>query len=335
MTRLAAVLAMRRKIAEQALDADTVERLRRAVDVDPELVLDDFTSPVAKRALADTEILFTGWGCPPIDRSVLALTPRLRAIVHSAGTVRHHVTDACWERGIEVSSAAAANAVPVAEYTVAMILLANKRIPDMARIYREQRREIDWDERYPGAGNYRRTVGILSASQVGRRVIELLRPYELDVRLHDPYVSTADADELGVRTVSLAELFRANELVSVHTPLLPTTRGLVSRELLASMPAGSTLINTSRGAVIDQDALVDEVRSGRIHAVLDVTEPDILPADSPLFDCDNVVLTPHVAGSKGGEVRRLMSTAVDEVERFVQGKGFRYPVRREELHRMA
>ncbi|WP_316311709.1 NAD(P)-dependent oxidoreductase, partial [Clavibacter michiganensis] len=124
-----------------------------------------------------------------------------------------------------------------------------------------------------GVGNYRRTVGILSASLIGRRVVELLRPHDIEVLLHDPYVTDAEAAELGVENVGLPELFARCDTVSVHTPLLPTTRGLVSRPLIEAMPADAVLINTSRGAVIDQDALTDAALAGRIRAVLDVTDP--------------------------------------------------------------
>jgi len=330
-----AVLAMAQRTAQQILTTDVRARLATLTDIDPQLVLDDLTTPDAHRALADAELLITGWGCPPVDAAVLEAAPRLRAVVHTAGTVRHHITPACWERGLAVSSAAAANAVPVAEYTLAMILLANKRVLDTARVYRTERRRIDWNERHPDAGNYRRTVGILSASVIGRRVIDLLRHHELNVLLHDPYVPDTEARELGAEPVGLPELFADSDVVSVHTPLLPETRGLVSRELLARLRTGGTLINTARGAVIDQQALTREVVSGRLHAVLDVTEPEVLPSDSPLFDLPNVLLTPHIAGSKGGELRRLTDLALAEVESYALGRPFAHPVRPETLARLA
>ncbi|NEA98059.1 hydroxyacid dehydrogenase [Streptomyces sp. SID13726] len=326
---------MAHRTARQVLDTDVRRRLAALTDLEPDLVLDDFTTREAHRALADAELLVTGWGCPPVDAEVLAAAPRLRAVVHTAGTVRHHITPACWDRGLLVSSAAAANAVPVAEYTLAMILLAGKRVLETARVYRAERRRLDWNDRLADDGNYHRTVGILSASVIGRRVIELLRPHDLTVLLHDPYVTAAEAHDLGAELVPLPELFTRGDVVSVHTPLLPETRGLVSREYLARMGTGATLINTARGAVVDQNALVDEVVPGRLHAVLDVTEPDVLPADSPLYDCPNVLLTPHIAGSKGGELRRLAELALAEVESYTLGRPFAHPVRPERLARLA
>ncbi|GGV76142.1 MULTISPECIES: hydroxyacid dehydrogenase [Streptomyces] len=305
--------------------------LGKVCDLAPLPALDDLTTARAREILAEVEVLVTGWGCPPLDAGVLASAPHLKAVVHAAGSVRGHVTDACWERGIEVSSAAAANALPVAEYTLGMILLYGKQVLERARAFRNTRRRDDWLSLPRTVGNYRSTVGIVSASLVGRRVIELLRPFDLEVLLYDPYVSEADAAELGARWVDLPTLFARSDLVSIHTPLLPATRGLVGRALLDAMRPGATLINTSRGAVVDQEALTDVVRAGRIRAVLDVTDPEVLPPGHPLWDCPNVLITPHLAGSQGNEWERLAETAVAEVARWAAGDGFAHPVRRERL----
>ena len=308
-----------------------VARLRRAAEIDPALVVQDFTDAAATPALADAEILITGWGCPRLDASTLAAVPRLRTVLHAAGSVRSLIGEELWARGVTVSSAAAANAVPVAEYTLAMILLTGKRVLETARDYRASRTRPDWLSTPRTVGNHRRTVGVLSASLIGRRVIELLRPHDVEVLLHDPFVDEAGAAELGVRSVGLAELFRRSDTVSVHTPLLPATRGLVGRELIDTMRPDAVLINTARGAVLDQDALADAALAGRIRAVLDVTDPEVLPPGHPLWQCDNVLLTPHLAGSQGNEWRRLAGLALSEIARWASGEGFLHPVRRERL----
>ncbi|MFH8447864.1 hydroxyacid dehydrogenase [Streptomyces fungicidicus] len=326
-----AALAMSPDAAAAVLDAESLTDLAALCDLAPLPVLDDLTTSRARTVLADVDLLVTGWGCPPLDADVLRAAPRLRAVVHTAGSVRGHVTDACWERGIEVSSAAAANAVPVAEYTLAMILLTGKRVLETARDYRASRTRPDWLSTPRTVGNHRRVVGVLSASLIGRRVIELLRPHDVEVLLHDPFVDEAGAAELGVRSVGLAELFRRSDTVSVHTPLLPATRGLVGRELIDTMRPDAVLINTARGAVLDQDALADAALAGRIRAVLDVTDPEVLPPGHPLWQCDNVLLTPHLAGSQGNEWRRLAGLALSEIARWASGEGFLHPVRRERL----
>ncbi|GAA4966183.1 hydroxyacid dehydrogenase [Nonomuraea thailandensis] len=325
------LLAMGRRVGERLLTAPVRERLVQVADVDPYLVADDFTDPRARAALAEAEVLYTSWGCPPITADVLAAAPRLRAVVHAAGSVKLHVTQACWQRGLLVSSAASANAEPVAEYTLAAILFAGKRVLEIARLYREHRGELDWDARFPGFGNYRRTVGIVGASRIGRRVIELLRPFELDVLVADPYLT----DDLGVPHVELDELLARSDVVSLHAPALPETRHLIDAARLARMRDGATLINTARGVLVDQEALTAELAAGRLYAVIDHTEPEVLSADSPLYDLPHVLLTPHIAGSLGGELARMAELALDELSRYARGLPFEHGVAAEALARIA
>ncbi|GAA0685705.1 hydroxyacid dehydrogenase [Kitasatospora atroaurantiaca] len=330
-----AVLAMHPQLAPQLIDPRTLARLTSLAEIDPAVILDDFTTPEALAALADTEVLVTSWGCPPIDEAVLAAAPRLRAVLHAAGSVKHHVTEACWERGIQVTSAAWANALPVAEYTLAAILFANKQVLRMAADYRERRAPYDWQAAYSNVGNYRRTVGIVGASQIGRRVLELLRPFDLHLLLHDPYVDPEEAAALGACLVELDELCALSDVVSVHAPQLPSTRHMIDRRRLALMPDGATVVNTSRGSLIEQDALIAELVTGRLDAVLDVTSPEVLPADSPLYELTNVLLTPHAAGSLGGELHRLAAAAADELACYVAGLPFAHPVLAQDIHRTA
>jgi phosphoglycerate dehydrogenase-like enzyme len=277
-------------------------------------------------ALEQAEVVLSGWGCPPLDAPLLARAPELRAIVHAAGGVKGHVTDACWDRGLLVSTAAGANAEPVAEYTLARILLANKGAGRLAREYRARRAPIDLISEFPDVGNLGKTVGIVGLSRIGKRVVELLRPFELDVLVSDPYVAGA---------AELDDLLRASDVVSLHAPSLPSTRHMLDARRLSLLRDGATLINTARGALIDQDALVAELITGRIDAVIDVTEPEVLPPDSPLYDLSNVVLTPHIAGALGVEVRRLGDSALDELERYARGEPFAHPVTRADLDRIA
>ncbi|MFI9603321.1 hydroxyacid dehydrogenase [Streptomyces sp. NPDC052043] len=327
---------MHTDLTDRLFDRTTLNRLTALADLDPALVVDDFDDPRATAALRETEVIVSSWGCPPLGEDVLARAPALRAVVHAAGSVKHHITDACWRRGIQVSSAAWANALPVAEYTVAVILLANKQVLRIRADYRARRGVgHDWAAAYAHIGNYRRTVGVVGASRIGRRVLELLRPHDLDLLLYDPYVDAAEAELLGARSVELDELCAAGDVVTVHAPELPATRHLIDRRRLALFRDDATLVNTSRGSLVDQDALVEELLTGRLNAVLDVTVPEVLPADSPLYDLPNVLLTPHVAGSLGGELHRMAAAAVDELACYAAGLPFAHPVHREETTRSA
>ncbi|MBT2395933.1 hydroxyacid dehydrogenase [Streptomyces sp. ISL-100] len=315
-----------------------LHRLDRIAELDPGLLVTDFTDPddVQRRRLYEAEVLLTGWGCPPLDRAALRRMPELKAVVHAAGSVKHHITEACWQRGIAVTTAAAANALPVAEYTVAAVLFANKRVLDGAHAYRQQRGgHVNLLDRFPGVGNYRRTIGIVGASRIGRRVIELLGPFDLRVLVHDPYLGADEARALGADLVDLDSLALRSDIVSLHAPELPATRHLFDAPRLSLMPDGATLINTARGSLVDTEALTKELKAARLHAVLDHTEPEVLPADSPLYDLPNVLLTPHLAGSIGGELYRLADAALDELELYARGLPFRHRVDPRTLERSA
>ena len=329
------VLAMSRANPSRLFDARLRRRLRELAEIDLALVLDDFTTPEAVAALRTAEVLLTCWGSPRIDENVLASAPALKAIVHSAGSVKNLISDACWQRGLRVSSAVAANAVPVAEYTVAMIVLAGKRAFPIQAAYRADATRRDWASLHPNLGNYRTTVGIVGASHVGRRVIDLLRSYDIRLLLADPTIDVATAERLDVRLVSLDELVRTSDVVSIHAPDIPDTYHMFDAHRLGLMRTGATLINTARGRLVDTAALTAELATGRINAVLDVTDPEPLPADSPLLGMPNVVLTPHIAGSLGNEIRRMGALALDELERYARGEDFAFPVVAERLSLLA
>lgn len=329
MPELNIVVAMTSDHAHRTLTPSLRQRLEQCGNVTYLPSATTHKSPESAGALAAAEVVLTGTGTAMLDEDDLDRAPKLQAIVHAAGTLRPIVGESAYDRGIRLSSQAAANALPVAEYAVAMILLELKGVPLTERLYRRERAAIDVDAVLARYGNYDRRVGIVSASNIGRRVIELLLPFDLDLVVFDPYLSQESAAELGVSNAGLPELLATSDLVSIHAPLLPETRGMIGAKELSLLRDGTVLVNTSRGAVIDQQALVTELLSGRIRAVLDVTDPEVPDSDSPLWDLENLVLTPHVAGSRGLELRRIGERAVEEVERLSRGEELRYEVSRE------
>ncbi|WP_329282048.1 hydroxyacid dehydrogenase [Streptomyces sp. NBC_00691] len=329
------LLAMGEGVADRLLTDTHRTRLGSLTRTDPHLVAHDLTSrdPRITTALAEAEILLTCWGATPLTGDVLDRAPRLRAVVHAAGSVKHHITEACWDRGLRVTSAAAANALPVAEYTLAAILFAGKRVLGSAQRYAALRADHSWLTESATWGNYRRTVGIVGASRIGRRVIDLLRPFDIEILLYDPYV---DVPPPGVELVTdLDALCARSTVVSVHAPQLPSTTHMIGAPQLAAMRDGTTLINTSRGSLIDERALLPHLISGRLHATLDVTDPELPPPDSPLYTLPNVLLTPHVAGSLGNELHRMTDQALEEVARYNRGEPFADEVRASDLQRSA
>jgi len=329
------LLVMSPELTRGMIRETSLERLHgiaTPLQLEPLARLDD---PAHDALLRDCEVFLTGWGCPPLDAAALERAPRLKALFHSAGTVRPFVTDACWSRGLVISSAATANAIPVAEYTLAAILFANKGVFALQRRYGQERQMRLWGREMPHMGNLHKRVGLVGASRVGLRVIELLRPFDLEVRVSDPFLSETQAAALGVECVELDGLLSWADVVSLHAPLLQSTRGLIDSRRLSLLCDGATLINTARGGIVDGEALERELVSGRISAVLDTTEPEQLPADSPLYELPNVFLTPHVAGALGVETERLVEHALDELERYARGEPLQHAITREELERMA
>lgn len=312
--RLQALFAMSPEHLPLLFPPPVMTRLTQAVDIDTGLVLPSFQAAGAAAALARTELLITGWGCPPLDADALLAAPRLTTVVHAAGSVKHLATGPARARGLVFSSAAQANAVPVAEYTVGAILLAGKGMFVLRERYSQERGFVI-GQVMQGVGNFGRRVGIVGASRIGRRVLELLRPYDLDLCLYDPYTRVD-----GVRQLSFEDLVGSCDVISLHAPLTAETRGMVGAGELARMRDGGILINTARGELVDTDALVEELKTGRLSAVLDVSHPEPVPADSVLFDLPNVFLTPHVAGSQGNELARLGIAAAEEVERVAAGR---------------
>jgi phosphoglycerate dehydrogenase-like enzyme len=322
--RLTVAFAMRPGLARRLFGAAELKRIHAVADLDENDTVSDFEQ-ADPALLAAVDVLVTGWGCPRIGPEELAMMPRLRAVLHAGGTVKDHVSPDVWSRGILVTTAAEANAYPVAEYTLAAILMAGKGVPELAAGYARDPRFSAADRQ--DIGNYRVTVGIIGASRVGRRVVELLGAFDFTVLLYDPYLSDTDPVLARARQVDLDELFRGSSIVSIHAPLLPETTGMVGGRELALMSPGSVLINTARGAIVDHEALVQAVRDQGVRAILDVTAPEPLPADHPLRALPGVILTPHVAGSLGNELLRLGESAVLELELLAAGRPPRSPVR--------
>jgi phosphoglycerate dehydrogenase-like enzyme len=259
------------------------------------------TSEELAERVAGCDAVVTGWGSPALTPAVFERADRLRLVAHAAGSVKFLFTPEVVEnylrpRGITVFSANAAIALNVAEYTIgAMIMVARQFVEQVQAM----RHNLRGDPAVPSSSRYLRgaVVGLVSASKVGREVIRLLQPFDVTALVYDPYLSTDDARSLGVTLASLDDLLTRSDIVSLHAPSISETRHMIGAEQLRRLRDGALLINTSRGSVLDHDALLAEARTGRIRVLLDVTDPEPLPIDHPLRALPNVYLTPHVSGA--------------------------------------
>jgi len=303
-------------------------------------LVDVYAPPQTKESIAANpailepcEVIFSGWGAPCMDAAFLKAAPTLRAVFYGAGSVKGMVTDALWERGVVVTSSWGANGIPVTEYALSQILFSLKL---GWRYAAAVRREGRYPTRWSVPGAYGSTVAIISLGMIGRLLCERLRPFDLKLIAYDPFASAAAATALGVRLCPLAECFAQADVVSLHTPWLPETEKMIRGEHFRAMKQDATFINTARGAVVDEPAMIEVLQARPdLTAILDVTYPEPPKPGSPLYTLPNVVLTPHIAGSMNAECRRMGRYAVEECRRFLNGESLQWQVTRERAATLA
>lgn len=284
-------------------------------------------------ACASVRMIFSGWGMAQINADFLKTFPKLEILLYGAGSVKGAVTPESWDRGVRVTNAIKANAIPVAEYALAQILFSLKKGWQHAADYKKSRKKIAQHE---VAGAYGSTVGLLSLGTIGRLMVEHLRRFEVKIVAYDPFIKPEAAEKMGVKLASLEEVFKTADVVSCHTPWLPETVGLLKGHHFLSMKPGATFINTARGAVVNEPELIAALQKRPdLFAILDVTWPEPPPEDSLFYDLPNVIITPHIAGSMGQECRRMGSFMIEDAKRFLKGEPLLYEINREQAAIMA
>lgn len=331
MARLKALIWMKPYALRQVLSEEELARLRGLVEV-VDIRQDESPTDESLRdpRLAGVEVILSSWGMPVLNERMLEALPSLRAVFHAAGTVKSFVTEAMWQRGVRVFSAADMNAVPVAEFTYSMVVLSLKRV--WARITEQREQGIYGREDPYLTGSFRSTVSLLGMGRTGRRVREDLRRLDVEVLAFDPMLSETEAEQLGVTLVSLEDAFRRGQVVSCHIPLLPETVAMLRREHFIAMRPGATFINTARGKIVDEPGLIAALRQRPdLWAVLDVLAHEPPPPGAVLPTLPNVIVTPHVAGSLAGECRRMSQAMIEELTLFIEGAPSTREVERELL----
>lgn len=230
-----------------------------------------------------------------ITDELLTHAPRLRMIVTSTSGFDHIDLFATQARGITVMFTPEANAASAAELTWALVLACARRLPEAGRAVKAG----DWArERLIGAELTGKTYGIVGLGRIGSRVARFARAFGMDVLAYDPYHENEHFAHHGAARRGLEELLRQADVVSLHVPLTPETRPLLHAGRLALLAPNSILVNTSRGQAIDESALVEALRKGKLGAVgLDVFEREPLTRASPLLEFDNVILSPHLGAT--------------------------------------
>lgn len=321
-------LLVKSSLRERILSDVDLEKLKSFAEVEINPTDEDFSEEEAAEFLAGKDGAFSSWRVSNLTPSILERAPELQIWAYGAGSIKGKICDEAWEKGVVVTSAAPAIADDVAELAMGFITIGLRRVVPYMREMRANEPALK-----PKARSlFRRTVGVVSASQVGQRVMRLLKPYNVRLLIYDPFLSEEGAKELGGELVDLETIARECEVVTLHAPKLPETYHMWNEKHFKLMRDDAIFVNTSRGDNIDEAALIAELQKGRLFAFLDVTSPEPPVAESPLRQLSNVVLTPHVAGLQSYRVGEI---AVEELRRCFAGEEQVFRVTRDMLDRLA
>jgi len=270
------------------------------------------------KILKDYDAVITGWGTKTLDEEVLSGNDRLKLMLHTGGTVGNYVDDYTYEHGVKVLSGNIMYAESVAEGTVAYMMVGLRRIPTYVQMVREG----SWPSQTAvSEGLLDRTVGIISLGTISRKVIEMLQCFRVKIKIHSNYKPEDEfMEKNNCEMASLDEIFETCDIISVHSALNDKTRGMIKKEHFQKIKDGALFINTARGGVIDEEALIEELKKNRFNALLDVYYQEPLAEDSPLRTLPNVIPMPHMAGPTVDRREWITKALIDEAVKFFNGE---------------
>lgn len=302
---------------------DRMERLRNELEMPDEIITEENLER-HKEFLRRCEVIFCTWGMLELDeRQIEDYFPSLKVIFYAAASVRYFA-EPFLKRGVRIITCHRIMAVPVAQFTVASIVFANKGALMAMREYRKLNFAANRLPQNEYPGTYGTKVGILGAGSIGSLVIRMLRSYPVSVMVYDPFVTDERREELGIdRLYSLDEIFGSCQTVSCHIANNERTVGMLDYRLFSKMPPTGAFINTGRGAQVVEADLIRALKEEPLRtAILDVTYPEPPSRDSELFSLDNVFLFPHIAGSSRDEVLSFADFVTAQFFRYRAGQPF-------------
>ena len=271
--------------------------------------------------VGDVDGIVVCHGAPAIDAKIMDRAPRLRIIGELEGDrfASRIDLEAAWERGIRTVDTTNGSSYPVAEWALGLILVSLRNAgAHFRRIIAGDSPVRKKSQQMRGMLTGKR-VGLIGCGHMGRRLIQFLRPFEVDIWVHDPYLPRELAEVVGFLQTTLDLVLSKCDVIVCVAPLTPKTRGMIGKRELDLIRPGAVLVNVSRGAIIDSDALIARLKRGDIIAGLDVFDPEPIPGDSEIIHLPNVFLSPHIGGLTGDRYPHFFSLMVDELERFFQG----------------
>jgi len=292
----------------------------------------NLTQEELREMIRGVDACITGWGSPRFTKEVLDNADKLKIIGHAAGSVKPYVTEEVFKRGVVVVNAADAIAISVAEFTLAMILNCLRRIPDFIHAMKNKNWDFRKQHKFFTYDLRGKCIGVVGFGRIARYLVDLLKPFEVEILVYDPHVPADTIHSFGCKAVDLDTLLKESDVVTIHAALTEETHHMIGERELRLMKRTAYLINTARGAVIDEKALLKALKEGWIAgAALDVFEKEPLPKESELYELENVYLTPHIAGPSDERRHSLFGVIVEEFERFFTGRSLRYKVEPETL----
>ena len=266
--------------------------------------------------LRGVDICISGWGNTPFHEKTLKYADKLKLIAHIGGSVRPMVGDAAFERGIRVCSGNRVFAESVAEGVLAYMLCSLRRIGE----YEARMAAGEWPSLIGTRGLLGRSVGLVGYGMIAEYLVKFLKPFGCRIMVSSRHISAEELAEAGIEAAAAEEIFRTCDVVSLHSSLTARTKHSIGADLLNSMKDGALLVNTARGALIDEEALVSVLQERPVWAALDVFEAEPLPMDSPLRECERVLLMPHAAGPTADRRYVVTSHVLDDIGRFLNGE---------------
>jgi len=303
-----------------------------------ELVVDpqELSAGEFAELFAGRDAVITSWDMPLFERAVLERADSLKLISHAGGEMRFFLPEEIFNLKPEVviCHAAGVMALPVAEHTLCVALACLRNLFHFRQWVANS--ENWWD--YDPAKNRSllgKKVGIVGLGAIAREFIKLVRPFGVELLVYSKHLSREKAAEQGLVKAGLEEIFSKCEVITLSAANTPENRHLVNRELLRKIKPGAVFVNNARGAIVDEEALIEELETGRFMAAVDVTDPEPPSADNKLRSLPNVLLTPHIGGPVPEQRYWLMQEAVANLEAFFAGRPVSGLITRERYHYMA
>lgn len=321
-------------VRDSFLFPDTLEKLNALGNVTFNEKSVNYTAEELAQAVKGIDVAIIGWGTPRFDETVMANADSLKIIAHVAGSVANYISEAVYKKGVKVISGNEMFAESVAEGVLAYMLSALRRIPFFANSLKNKEWKRVSLDGLINEGLLDKTIGIVSYGAISKYLIPMLMPFRVKIKIYSRSISDELLKKYNMQKASLEEIFCTCDIITLQTALNPHTVGMIDKNLLSMIKPGALFVNTARGRLVDEEALINELKTGRFHAILDVYHKEPLPEDSGLFDLDNVILMPHQGGPTLDRRRYIGAWIVNNVKGYFNKKPLEHEIPWEKAQQM-